>query len=85
MDCTADLLLVFVRDVTASGTARSKPENKHSVPFPMLLLAVPGSLVPYKSEENQFHPVLASLGTGAQMFLGTYCVKIPGKEGQKYL
>ena len=26
-----------------------------------------GSLVPYKNEENQFHPVQASLGTGAPM------------------
>ena len=26
-----------------------------------------GSVVPYKSEENQFHPVLASLGPGAPM------------------
>ena len=26
-----------------------------------------GSLVPYKSEENQFHPVLALLGPGAPM------------------
>ena len=26
-----------------------------------------GSLVPYKSEENQFHLVLASLGLGAPM------------------
>ena len=25
------------------------------------------SLVPYKSEENQFYPVLASLGTAAPM------------------
>ncbi len=28
MDCTADLLLVFVWDKTASGTARSKTENR---------------------------------------------------------
>jgi hypothetical protein len=27
-----------------------------------------GSLVPYQNEENQFHPVLALLGTGAPMF-----------------
>ena len=26
-----------------------------------------GSLVPYQNEENQFHPVLASLGAGAPM------------------
>ena len=26
-----------------------------------------GSLVPYQNEENQFHPVLASLGAGALM------------------
>ena len=90
MDCTADLLLVFVWDKTAG----SKLKNIHSIPFPMLLLTVPeavlshtktrsrsavqsifcvapwcprGRLVPYKSEENQFHPVLASLGTGAPM------------------
>ena len=94
MDCTADLLLIFVWDETASETARSKTENIHSFPFSTLLLAVPeavlshtktrsrsavqpifcvapcctrGSLVPYKSDENQFHPVLALLGTGAPM------------------
>ena len=84
----------FVWDKTASGTARSKTENMHSIPFPMLLLAVPeavsshtktrsrsavqsifcvtprcsrGKLVPYKSEKNQLHLVLALLGTGAPM------------------
>ena len=88
------MLLPVVWDETASGTARSKTENVHSIPFPMLLLAVleavsshtktrsrsavqsifcitpccpRGNLVPYKSEENQFHPVLASLGTGTPM------------------
>ena len=93
-----DLLLNLVWDKTASGTARNKTENKHSISLPMLLLAVPeailshtktrsrsavqsifcaaprcpgGSLVPYKSEENQFHPVLAFLGTGAPMLLST--------------
>ena len=94
MDCTADLILVLVWDETASGTARSKTENRQ-VSSAMLLLAVPeavlsnkkkeeqrsavqfifcvaprcprGSLVPYQNEENQFHPVLASLGTGAPM------------------
>ena len=94
MDCTAYLLLVFVWDKTASGTARSKTEKRHSIPLPILFLAVAeavsphtkmrsrsavqsifcdaprcprGSLVPYKSVENQFHLVLASLGTGAPM------------------
>ena len=88
-------LAMFLWDNTASGTARSKTENIHSIPFPMLLLAVPeavsshkitrsrsavqsilyvaprcprGSLVPYKSEKNQFHPVLALLGTDAPIW-----------------
>ena len=98
MNFTADLLFVFVRDETASGTARSKTENIHSIPFPILLLTLleavlshtktrsrsavqstfcvaphcpTGSLVPYKSEKNQFHPVLALLGTGAPMKLSS--------------
>ena len=47
MDCTADLLLVFVLDETASGTARSKIENIHSILFAMLLLAVPEAVSSY--------------------------------------
>ena len=88
------MLLTFEWDTTASGTVRRKTENRHTIPSPMLLLAVPeavssdtkmrsisavqsifcvapccprGSLVPYKSEENQFHPVLALLLMGAPM------------------
>ena len=98
MDCTADMLLAFVWEKTASGTARSKTDNIHSIPFPILLLTVSeavlfhtkmrsrsavqslfcvapcclrGSLVSYKSQENQFHPVLALLGTGAPMAVST--------------
>ena len=91
MVCTADLLLTFVWDETASGTARSKtsmllltvPEavSSHtkarsrsavqSINFEQDLSLAPrcprGSLVPYKSEENQFHPVLALPGPGAPM------------------
>ena len=33
--------LTFVWDETAAGTARSKTENIYSIPFPMLLFAVP--------------------------------------------
>ena len=33
-----------------------------------------GSLVPYQNEENQFHPVLASLGAGAPMVQSIFCV-----------
>ena len=51
MDCTADLLLVFVWDKTAFGTAWSKTDNRHSIQFPMLLLAVPGA-VSYKIAEH---------------------------------
>ena len=40
MDCTVDLLLVLVWDKTASGTARSKTENRQ-LSSAMLLLAVP--------------------------------------------
>ena len=40
MDCTADLLLVLVLDKTASGTARSKKENRQ-LSSAMLLLTVP--------------------------------------------
>ena len=96
MDCTADLLLVFVLDKNASGTARSKTDSRQLSPFSMLLLAFPdavsshkktssksavqtifcviphrprGSLIPYKSEENQFHPVLASIEPCAPMLL----------------
>ena len=84
MDFTADLLLTFVWDKAASGTARSKTS--------LVLLTVPeavlshtnseerisfnsfyapccprGGLVPYKSEENEFHPVLVLLGPGVPM------------------
>ena len=54
------MLLPFVWDKTASGTTRSRTRGK-SRPR--------GSLVQYKSEENQFHPVLASLGMGVPMLL----------------
>ena len=40
MDCIADLLLVSVWDRTATGTARSKTENRQ-LSSAMLLLAVP--------------------------------------------
>ena len=41
MDCTADLLLVFVLDETPSGTARSNIGNGMECIFSVLLLAVP--------------------------------------------
>ena len=40
MDCRADLLLVFLWDETASGTARSNIENGLSCLLSVLLLAV---------------------------------------------
>ena len=40
-----------------------------------------GSLVPYQNEENQFHPVLASLGTGAPMILTTFWTLNGGSGG----
>ena len=60
------MFLTFVWDKTASGTARSKTDNKHSIPY-VAPRCPKGSLVPYKSEGNQFHQVLASLGTIAPM------------------
>ena len=41
MHCIADLLLVFVWDKTASGTARSNKGNGLSCLLSVLLLAVP--------------------------------------------
>ena len=49
MDCTADLLLVFVLDKTNTGTARSKTENIHSISFTMLLVTVRESNTKTKS------------------------------------
>ena len=118
------MLLTFVWDKTASGTARSKtsvllltvPEavlshtktrSRSGVQSIKLLLAVPEavpynseeqisfnsfcvprcprcSLVPYKSVENQFHPVLVSLGLGAPMpgLIKSYQV-YPGLTGYR--
>ena len=45
MDCTADLLLIFLWEKTASGTARSKTDNIYFIPFPMLLLPVPEAVL----------------------------------------
>ena len=47
------MLLTFVWDKTASGTARSKTENKHSFPFPMLLLAVPEAVSSHPKNKEQ--------------------------------
>ena len=85
------ILLTFVWDEAASGTARSTTENGlHSWSAPRFCMgrdclweseeqnrehkwnSIPyiaprcprGSLFPKKIEENQFHPVLALLGTG---------------------
>ena len=44
MDCIGDLLLVFVWDKTASGTARSNIGNGIECILSVLLLAVPGAV-----------------------------------------
>ena len=49
MDCTADLLLVFVWVKTAG----SKIKNIHSIPFPMLLLTVPEAVLSHTKNEEQ--------------------------------
>ena len=53
MDCTADLLLVFVWDETAFRTARSKTENRHYIPFLMMLLAVPEAVLAHTKTRSR--------------------------------
>ena len=61
------MLLLAVPEAALSHT---KTRNKSAVQS-IFCVAPPcpsrGSLIPYKSKENQFHPALASLGRGAPM------------------
>ena len=53
MDCTADLLLVFVRDETACGTARSNIGNILSFLLSVLLLAVPEAVLSHTKTRSK--------------------------------
>ena len=53
MDCTADLLLVLEWDKTASGTARSKTENRQ-LSLAMLLLAVPEAVSSHTKTRRRY-------------------------------
>ena len=53
MDCTADLLLVFVWDKTASGTARSNIGNAMECIFSVLLLPVLEAVLSYTKTRSR--------------------------------
>ena len=59
MDCTALLLLLLVWDLTASGTARSKTEDKQ-LSAAMLLLAVPEAISSHTRMRSR-HQLCSSL------------------------
>ena len=52
MDYTADLLLAFVWDKTASGTARSKTETRQ-LSSAMLLLTVPEAVLSHTKTRSK--------------------------------
>ena len=52
IDCTADLLLVFVWDETASGTVWSKTDNINFIPFPTLLFPVPEAVLSHTKKKQ---------------------------------
>ena len=70
MECILSVLLLAVPEAVSSHTKMRSRSAVQSI-FCVGPRCPRGSLVPYKSEENQFHPVLALLGTGAPMLLST--------------
>ena len=75
MDCTGVLLLVFVWDEAASGTARSNIGNELSSLLSVLLLAVPEAVLSHtKSEEHQVCRALLTEKTVCEMALSRIVV-----------
>ena len=60
------MLLLAVPEAVSSHT-KTRSRSAVQSTFCVAPRCPKGSLVPYKSEANQFHPVLALLGTGAMM------------------
>ena len=66
MECIFSVLLLAVPEAVSSHTKTRSRSAVQSI-LSLAPRCPRGSLVPYKSDEHQFHPVLVSLGTGAPM------------------